>query len=92
MNDTLETQLLVEPGGQFTARSKPNVNQRACELNGRFRAERTKVFLEVAESTCSVQSVGTTLERSVHERTPDGFTVVSPAGDLRIVYRRVKGP
>jgi hypothetical protein len=79
---------LIEPGGQFTARSKPIANQSACELNGRFRAEPAKIFLEIAESTCSVQSVGTTLERSVHERSPDRFVVVSPAGDLRIEYRR----
>ena len=92
VNNTLNTQLLVQPDGQFTVRSKAHPRQKACELNGRFRAEASKIFLEVAESTCSVQSIGKTLERDVVDKQDSGFVAMSVSGDLRIVYRRVPTP
>lgn len=88
VNGTLLTELQVLPEGQFVVRSQPHPKQRSCELNGRFRAEARKIFLDVAESTCSTQSIGTTLEREVIDRGADSFTVVSPSGDLQIEYSR----
>lgn len=89
VNETLQTRLWVKPNGAFVVTSEAHPNQRACELNGRLRAEPEVIFMEVAESTCSVQSVGTTLERRVVTKRPHEFVVASPTHDLTVHYRRL---
>jgi hypothetical protein len=90
VNQTVSTELEVDRSSRFRVRAAPTAFRGACELEGRFRADSHKIWMDVEKTSCSVIAVGSTLERNIVSRAQDVFTVESPDGTLLIRYTRRK--
>jgi hypothetical protein len=88
VNDTVQTELVVDANGRFLVRASATAWRPDCELSGRFRAAEETIWMDVERTTCSVLPQGTTLEREVLDKTDDQVTVRSPERDLTIRYSR----
>ncbi len=88
VNDTVPTELVVEPNGRFRVRASPTAYRTECDLAGRFRASEDVVWMDVENSTCTVITRGSSLERAVLSKSSSAFTVKSPDGSLVIRYTR----
>lgn len=88
VNDTISTELVVERSGRFRVRAPATSWRSECDLSGRFRASDRVVWMDVEQSSCSVITVGSTLERSVLSKSERQFTVESEDGSLVIRYTR----
>ncbi len=88
VNGTIDTVLEVTADGRYRVRSDDSTRQTGCELSGRFDVDGDVLRLEVARSTCSVESIGSTLERRITLRKEGQFVVVSPDRSLTVRYTR----
>lgn len=88
VNETVSTELVVGQDGRFRVTAPATSFRSECDLSGRFRASDTIVWMDVEKSSCSVVSVGSTLERAVLSKSDHQFTVKSDDGTLVIRYTR----
>lgn len=88
VNGAIETELTVDPNGRFLVTSQDTARQKACTLSGLWHAGEGLVRLTVERSSCSVESEGTTLERSVVSKSDREVVLASPDGTLVVQYRR----
>ncbi|MCA9594416.1 MAG: hypothetical protein KC776_13925 [Myxococcales bacterium] len=88
VNGTIDTLLEVSADGHYRVTSEDSSRQAGCELSGRFSVDGDTLHLQVAHSSCSVESIGSTLERTITSRNERNFVVVSPDRSLTVLYRR----
>ena len=90
VNNTISTELTISPDGRFSVQAGGSAQQKPCDLSGRWRAQPNAVQLDVEHSSCQVESVGTTLTRTVVERSENAFELRSPDWTMRIEYTRLR--
>jgi len=88
VNEKLTTELVVTEGGKFHVHLPPHPHRPVCDLWGRMRVSPEVVYLDVEQSTCEAESVGTTLERVIVSKTPEQLVVQSRDGSMVVRYTR----
>ena len=91
-NSKLVTRLDVTSDGRFHIHLPVQQHRPICDLWGKLRVADRMIYFDIEHSTCEAESVGTTLERHVIEKTDDVLVVRGADSKMVVRYTRRKDP
>lgn len=90
VNDKLSTRLTVSDDGRFHIHLPVHQHRPVCDLWGKLRVSEKVVYFDIDHSSCEAESVGTTLERHVVQKSEDELVVRAADSKMVVRYTRKK--